>query len=111
MHQAKRNSTESVSALLRGFQATIETWKAQFDKPPHLELDFYVNTDKMLCVNNTILCPIDTIDSKDALTSEWDMFFLKTNTGDCFDFLISWPFNGSPEIVRIIKSHDIYVKA
>lgn len=111
MHQAKRNSTDSISALLRGFQATIEAWKAQFDNPPCLEMDFYVDADKMLCVNSTVLCPIDTIDSKDALISEWDMFFLKTNTGDNFDILITWPFNGAPEIARIIKSHDLYVKA
>ena len=111
MEQAKRNSTESVSALLRGFQAPIATWKTQFDTPPHLEMDFYVNKENMLCVNNTVLCPINTIESKDAFVTEWDMFFLKTNTGDYFDFLISWPFNGPPEIVRIVKGHDIYVKA
>lgn len=111
MHLLKHHTTESIRELLCGFRDTVEEWRSQFDNPPQLELDFFVDSNGMLCLNSTVLCPVNTVESKDALISEWDMFFLKTNTGDTFDILLTWPFMGPPEVVRIIKSRDVYVRA
>lgn len=98
------------SDLLSGLQQIINSWKMQFDTPPALKIDFTINDANMLCVNDTVLCPADSIENAESLVAEWDMFFLKTNTGDAFDIIINWPFSGPPEITRIMKSRDIYVR-
>lgn len=99
----------TIPGLLRGFQNVVNEWRAQFDNPPTLDLDFYVDDLGMLYLNGIVLCPVRDIPSSDCLTCEWDMFFLETETGDMFNIIISWPYEGEAYLQRIMKSRDIYV--
>lgn len=99
---------ESYEMKMTKLQNIVDKWRRTFFITPDIQMQFNVDPDGMLTVNDIILCSF-----ADVLIDEIDCdvhnINIPTSADEVIDIYINWEFEEYlPKIVEIIKTSTIF---
>ena len=93
-------------ALLERLAALSAAYKAQFDNPPEISLEWSIQ-DNILYLDGIRLCPVAAIDT--AGETEWAQGMCLQLIDGRLDIIVDWPFGESKaRIGSVLVSRYIY---
>ena len=82
----------------------LNDWRKTYLMPSNLHLDFDVNAEGMLTVNDVILCPFADV-LIDDIDGDIHEISISTSAGDRISIFIDWEFEEKvPKITQIDKT-------
>lgn len=85
------NGCTSNNEKLACLNQMIENWRGFFDEAPNQNLEFRVNEQNVLFLNDTEICSISDVDAQSACC-DFEAFFFESMKNGYYRILLTWDF-------------------